>query len=129
MTPKKNEFQVGDRVRVRYWGDMLSEYGRAETVYQTAIEVPFLFTHEMKHLCGQVFHVIRIDESKYRGHSADSIVLADPDNSNKIIKYLFSAEMLQKAHIKDMVLEDNVVLKDKLQNIFTPGNKFTEEIL
>ncbi len=54
-------FAVGDRVRVRQWEDMVSEFGTLESdIY---IGYPSAFTKEMKPFCGETGTVIKVVDS------------------------------------------------------------------
>ena len=50
-------YHVGDRVIVRQWDDMESEYGLNES---GEIKVPKFFTEPMKQYCGQTLSIVRI---------------------------------------------------------------------
>lgn len=49
-------YHVGDRVIVRQWDDMESEFG----LKYGSINVPKHFTKDMKKYCGQTFPIVRI---------------------------------------------------------------------
>lgn len=58
----KNEFKIGDRVRIRAWNDMEREYG---ITANKDIKVPhYLFCAEMKHLCGTTAIVKKIEDDR-----------------------------------------------------------------
>lgn len=50
-------YEVGDKLRIRQWDDMVNEYSYSESV--GAIDIPgsALFLQGMRHLCGQTFTV------------------------------------------------------------------------
>lgn len=50
-----SKYQVGDKLRIRQWDDMLDEYGLISD--STSINVPLHFSSEMRYLCGAVFTV------------------------------------------------------------------------
>lgn len=58
---KDEDIHIGDVLRVRQWGDMVSEYGMRgdEDYYYCAIKLnnDVKFLKKMAHLCGQVFTV------------------------------------------------------------------------
>lgn len=49
-------YNVGDRVTIRQWDDMESEFG----LKYGSINVPKHFTKDMKKYCGQTFPIVRI---------------------------------------------------------------------
>lgn len=69
-----SKFQIGDKLRIRQWGDMVKEFGIDE---DGNIPCTFSFTKPMKILCGQPFTVSSImqfgDRSKYRREEEPSI--------------------------------------------------------
>ena len=50
-------YNVGDKVTIRQWDDMESEYGLNES---GEIKVPKFFTEPMKQYCGQTLSIVRI---------------------------------------------------------------------
>lgn len=55
-----SKFQIGDKLRIRQWDDMVKEFGIGEN---GNIQCTFVFTKQMKILCGQPFTVSSIEES------------------------------------------------------------------
>nr|DAJ13394.1 MAG TPA: hypothetical protein [Siphoviridae sp. ctX8T1] len=49
-------YNVGDKVTIRQWDDMESEFG----LKYGSINVPKHFTKDMKKYCGQTFPIVRI---------------------------------------------------------------------
>ena len=58
----ERNFKVGDKVRIRSWEDMESEFGLDE---QGNIDCRYLFTREMQYLCGKDFTISSISENHY----------------------------------------------------------------
>lgn len=54
---KDGEISIGDKLRVRQWDDMVSEYGY---LFEDVIMTPYLFTRNMEYLCGKEFEVAGI---------------------------------------------------------------------
>lgn len=82
------KFKVGDKLRIREWDDMLEEYGEN----YGGIACMFLFTNEMRDMCGKVFTVKEIiGEHLY---SEEEIESADP---NLIDSWNISEDMLEYA--------------------------------
>lgn len=55
-------YNVGDKVTIRQWDDMESEFGLNRL---GSITVPESFTEEMKRYCGKTFTIARIEEGEY----------------------------------------------------------------
>ena len=51
-------YNVGDKVTIRQWEDMESEFGLNES---GEIKVPKFFTEPMKQYCGQTLPIVRIN--------------------------------------------------------------------
>lgn len=57
----RKDIHIGDVLQVREWDDMLKEFG----LYgRDSINAEFVFTPEMKYLCGQIFTVQDINDGK-----------------------------------------------------------------
>lgn len=82
-------YNIGDKVTIRQWEDMESEFGLNEF---GDIKVPkFFFIRGMKQYCGQTFPIVRIDHSvKYLHSMFDSYYL---DGSSRI----FSSPMFEQS--------------------------------
>jgi hypothetical protein len=69
-----SKFQIGDKLRIRQWDDMVKEFGINEN---GNIPCTFVFTKQMKILCGQPFTVSSIaksfDRSKYKSEEELSL--------------------------------------------------------
>ena len=84
----RDEFdpQVGDIVRIRDWGDMVSEFGLNDA---GNIPCKFTFIQDMKKLCGRVFEITDVASTgKYSGLkgymysiSKDMIEFVEDDSS------------------------------------------------
>lgn len=57
-----SKYQVGDILRIRQWDDMANEYGC--TPYGS-IHCNFMFTREMRCMCGEIFTVKEITNDRY----------------------------------------------------------------
>ena len=73
-------YNVGDKVTIRQWDDMESEFGLDE---YGGIKVPKTFTKFMKKYCGQTFpivHVNRYPSPKFDSYFFDgtSVVFSSP---------------------------------------------------
>ena len=55
-------FQPGQRVRIRWWDDMLREFGYDDEEYSIPCEGAFI--PEMKYLCGQEFTIKEIHDNR-----------------------------------------------------------------
>lgn len=78
-------YNLGNRVTIRQWDDMESEFGLDE---HGNINVPKLFTKPMKKYCGQTLPIVRV--SHYAPPKFDSYYL---DGSSKI----FSSPMFEQS--------------------------------
>ena len=78
-------YNIGDKVTIRQWDDMESEFGLDE---HGNINVPKLFTKPMKKYCGQTLPSVRV--SHYAPPKFDSYYL---DGSSKI----FSSPMFEQS--------------------------------
>lgn len=56
---RHEDIHVGDRLRIREWGDMEAEFGTTDS---GSIDCKFVFTVGMRDLCGMEFTVARIDK-------------------------------------------------------------------
>lgn len=69
-----SKFQIGDKLRIRQWDDMVKEFGIDEN---GNISCTFVFTKQMKILCGQPFTVSSIvksfDRSEYQSEEEPSM--------------------------------------------------------
>lgn len=65
-------YNIGDKVTIRQWDDMESEFGLNEF---GNINVPKHFIKQMKKYCGQTFPIMRID--RYTPSGFDSYYLDD----------------------------------------------------
>lgn len=84
---KDGEIKIGDKLRVRQWDDMASEYGDFIWEAMRAINTPCCFVDSMKYLCGKEFEVKDIIKFGSFNHYV---------SSNGIEKfYNISAEMLE----------------------------------
>ena len=83
-------YNIGDKVTIRQWDDMESEFGLSEL---GNIKVPKIFTETMKKYCGQTLPIVRI--KRYAPPNFDSYYL---DGSSKI----FSSPMFEQAKPESM---------------------------
>jgi len=82
-----SSFKIGDIVTIRKWDDMMDEFGGTDdSLYD--IQVPFIFTSNMKKYCGCRLVVVRIVGKAY--------TLVHPDD-RRIFKN-FSVEMFEHKH-------------------------------
>lgn len=69
-----SKFQIGDKLRIRQWDDMVKEFGIDEN---GNILCTFVFTKQMRILCGQPFTVSSIgksfDRSEYKSEEESSM--------------------------------------------------------
>ena len=87
------KFKVGDKVRVRKWDDMVKEYG----IKYGTIEVPWLFTQDMKEYCGRVVTIKEVvEKSGYHPY-----YFIKEDNRKEPCNWKFSDKMLEPEVIKD----------------------------
>ena len=63
-------YNIGDKVTIRQWDDMESEFGLNES---GEIKVPKFFTESMKQYCGQTLPIVRINH--YAHSTFDSYYL------------------------------------------------------
>lgn len=80
------KFEVGDKLRIREWEDMKSEFGLKNG---RDIDCLFTFTEEMKHFCGKDFTVRKV--------FCDRIY----PEENTFGSYSFSADMLEFREIRE----------------------------
>lgn len=96
------EFQVGDRVMIRYWDDMCEEFGCPEDKFDSIKLSKNVFTSHMIHLCGRKATISDIDESR--------IGLDDWNDDAGDTRWVFTKDMLvlvsRKPKIKEMTLEE-----------------------
>lgn len=78
-------YNIGDKVTIRQWDDMESEFGLNEF---GEIKVPKMFTKPMKQYCGQTLPIVRVN--RYTSSYFDSYYL---DGSSKI----FSSPMFEQS--------------------------------
>ena len=99
MMKVEHGYKLGDHIRIKEWGDMVSQYGCDPE--ESAIRVPFKFTKSMRKLCGGIFEIQRILDS----FEPKVYVLKEAP------AYNFSEEMfvgkVEKLEPKDKVLEFN----------------------
>ena len=79
-------YNVGDKVTIRQWDDMESEFGLNEF---GEIKVPKVFAKSMKQYCGQTLPIVRVN--RYTSSYFDSYYL---DGSSKI----FSSPMFEQSY-------------------------------
>lgn len=91
--PDKTEFAIGDTVVFKEWDEMAEEYGLLEDT--GSIDCRFIFTKEMRFLCGTEHVIRRISND---GH----IMLSDDAADG----YHISADMIR--HIDESSPEDEV---------------------
>lgn len=105
-------FEVGDRVRVRQWGDMVDEYG-TNSLGSISISQSFHsphFTPEMIPLCGLSGTVIGAGYDKY-GDGIDKVLVQfDLDDGRSNIDFVwnycnFMFESEYKTETNDALLE------------------------
>lgn len=61
---REEDIHIGDRLRVRQWGDMELEFGRNAS---GSIRCMFGFTKEMRYLCGKPFTIKTTEENPVLG--------------------------------------------------------------
>ena len=83
-------YNVGDKVTIRQWDDMESEFGLDE---YGGIKVPKTFTEPMKRYCGQTLPIVRIDP--YSPPSFDSYFF---DGSTAV----FSSPMFEQSKLQSV---------------------------
>ena len=79
-------YNIGDKVTIRQWDDMESEFGLNEF---GNIRVPNAFTESMKRYCGQTLPIIHV--RRYKPPRFDSYCL---DGSSRI----FSSPMFEQSY-------------------------------
>lgn len=73
MSFSKDDFYIGQRVRVRDWDDMMMEYGGGSGAIDTPI---YCFVTEMRPLCGKTAQIFDILPTEGReGRKAHSVLL------------------------------------------------------
>lgn len=77
-------YQIGDRLQIRYWEDMVAEYG----LDGENIPVTYIFTPDMKYMCGQPFTVKDICGGRYV--SEEGI-----ENTGRAYSWKISEDMLE----------------------------------
>lgn len=85
------KFEVGDKLRIREWEDMKSEFGMKNGGVD--INCAFTFTEEMKRFCGKNFTVSSIYGDRY--HSEERLEMEHGWTYN------ISADMLEYREIKE----------------------------
>jgi hypothetical protein len=83
-------YNIGDKVTIRQWDDMESEFGLNEF---GNINVPKHFIKQMKKYCGQTFPIMRID--RYTPSGFDSYYLDDSSN-------IFSFPMFEQSKLQSV---------------------------
>lgn len=79
-------YNIGDKVTIRQWEDMESEFGLNEL---GAIKVPKFFTESMKKYCEQTLPIVHVD--RYAPPFFDSYYLDD-------IPAAFTSPMFEQSH-------------------------------
>ena len=93
------QYEIGDIVIIREWDDMADEFGTTDG----DIQCEYVFTHDMRHLCGNAYriisatkfgnrHVYTLDENEGWSISNDMILGLYEENISGDIE--FSFEML-----------------------------------
>ena len=105
-------YNVGDKVTIRQWDDMESEFGLDE---YGGIKVPKTFTEFMKKYCGQtlpIVHVNRYPSPKFDSYFFDgtSVVFSSP---------MFEQSKLQSVPPSSLSL---LILFSKVVTSFDPRN-------
>lgn len=83
-------YNIGDKVTIRQWDDMESEFGLNEF---GNINVPKHFIKQMKKYCGQTFPIMRID--RYTPSGFDSYYLDDSSIA-------FSSPMFEQSKLQSV---------------------------
>ena len=91
----EREFKVGDKLRIREWEDMKSEFGLKEICGQDTIPCNFHFCDSMKPMCGKDFTVSRISNESYFSEENTECL----DNQ----RYSISADMLEYRIVREFV--------------------------
>ena len=88
------KFKVGDKVRVREWDDMVEKYG----VKYGTIQVPWLFTEDMRKYCGCVVTIKEVVEKPgYRSY----YFIEEDNKKHPFDNWKFSEEMLEPEVVKN----------------------------
>ena len=95
-------YQIGDRVTIRQWDDMIAEFGLNEF---GEIKVPKFFTKYMKKYCGQTLPIVRIN--RFTPPTFDSYYLGN-------ISEIFSSPMFEQSY-PTVVLTSTLTFDDLLQ--------------
>lgn len=96
-------FKVGDKLRIREWDDMKSEFGEE---YGT-IQCHYKFNFEMRHMCGRDFTVSAIREGKF--YSKEGVEKRSGGD-----RWMISRDMLEYRNDRDY----NTATDDELQMLF-----------
>lgn len=83
-------YNIGDKVTIRQWDDMESEFGLNES---GEIKVPKFFTEPMKQYCGQTLPIVHVN--RYPSPNFDSYYL---DGISKI----FSSPMFEQSKLQSV---------------------------
>ena len=83
-------YNVGDKVTIRQWDDMESEFGLNES---GEIKVPKFFTEPMKQYCGQTLPIVYV-----RHHAPPTFDSYYLDGSSKI----FSSPMFEQSKLQSV---------------------------
>ena len=78
-------YNLGNKVTIRQWEDMESEFGLNEF---GGINVPKVFTESMKKYCGQTLTIVHVN--RYTSSNFDSYYLDDSSN-------IFSSPMFEQS--------------------------------
>lgn len=89
------KFKVGDKVRVREWDDMVEKYG----VKYDTIQVPWLFTEDMRKYCGCV---VTIKEVVEKPDCRSYYYIEEDNKKHPFDNWKFSEEMLESKVVKDI---------------------------
>lgn len=92
-------YNIGDKVTIRQWEDMESEFGLNE---YGEIKVPKCFTEPMKQYCGQTLSIVHV--RRHVPPTFDSYYL---DGSSKI----FSSPMFEQSYVCASTLTFDDLLK------------------
>ena len=83
-------YNIGDKVTIRQWDDMESEFGLNES---GEIKVPKFFTEPMKQYCGQTLPIVYV-----RHHAPPTFDSYYLDGSSKI----FSSPMFEQSKLQSV---------------------------
>lgn len=95
----KRQFEVGSRVRIRDWDDMLQEFGTLAGD-PTIINVPGRFLHGMRGMCGQEATIAAIYPTRCDGKDAFAVRLVDWSgsfNNGRVIVSVLTVDMIELA--------------------------------